>query len=386
MTIPTYTLYGMPASLYTGKPRAYMRKQGIDFVEHPMGSTHFRETIVPQLDRFIVPVLQTPEGELIQDGASIIDYFESKGTANYSAYPSDPRQRVIALIFELFGGEGLLRPAMHYRWNFPAENELFLRTEFGNFLAPGRPRHEKDAAFNFAAGRMKQAMELFGVNQSTIPTVEKSYAEFLSLFDAHLEQTPYLLGGRPSIGDYGSLAALFAHLARDPKPADLMRRTAPGVARWVERMNAPTLDIAEYVDMQPKWADHDSIAPSLVALLKYVAEEYLEEITAQVEFVNAHLVQQPQLAEGDIVGGKANKRSLGRVEFSWRGHLLSVGVFPYRLWLLQRAQDAYNTADDTAQKSIRALLESVGLAPLLDLKAKRRVERRNNREVWGRAV
>lgn len=381
-----YVLYGMPASLYTGKPRAYLRKQGIDFIEHPMGSTHFRETIVPQLDRFIVPVLQAPDGALIQDGAAIIDYFENMGLAGLSACPATPRQRVVAFIFELFGGEGLLRPAMHYRWNFPAENEHFLRTEFGNFLAPGRPRSEKDAVFDFAAGRMKQAMELFGVNAETIPAVESSYAEFLALFDAHLDTAPYLLGGQPSIGDYGLIAAMFAHLGRDPKPADLMRRTAPRVARWVERMNAPGHDMAEYLDTAPLWFAADEIPLTLAALLRYVAEEYLNEISAQVDFINRYLAGQPAIAEGDIVGGKANKRSLGRTDVSWRGMSISVGVFPYRIWLLQRVQDAYEAADVHERRAVRTLLSEVGLEPLLDLRTLRRVERRNNREVWDAAV
>ena len=35
----TYTLYGAPVSLYTGKVRSYLRKQGIDFVERmPLNS------------------------------------------------------------------------------------------------------------------------------------------------------------------------------------------------------------------------------------------------------------------------------------------------------------------------------------------------------------
>ena len=32
---------------------------------------------------------------------------------------------------------------------------------------------------------------------------------------------PYLLGGRPSIADFGFMAPLFAHLGRDPVPAAL---------------------------------------------------------------------------------------------------------------------------------------------------------------------
>ena len=35
------------------------------------------------------------------------------------------------------------------------------------------------------------------------------------------------------------------------------------------------------------------------------------------------------------------------------------------------------------QARVRQVLESVGLEPLLDLKTIRRVERRNNLEVWG---
>lgn len=381
-----YTLFGMPASLYTGKPRAYMRKQGVDFVEHPMGSALFREEIVPKIGRFIVPVLQTPDGALVQDGTDIIDYFEHKGAARWSAYPTTAKQSVVALIFELFGGEGLLRPAMHYRWNFPAENLHFLRTEFGNFLAPERWRADKDAVFEFASGRMKQAMELFGVNAATIPAIEASYGEFLSLFDAHLETTPYLLGGRPSIGDYGLLAPLFAHLGRDPKPADLMRRTAPRVARWVERMNAPGLDTAEYMEAPPNWFGGDEIPPTLVALLRYVGTEYASEIAAQVGFVNHHLAAHEEIREGDVVGGKPNARSLGRTDVAWRGTAISVGVFPYRIWLLQRVQDAFAKSDAAARAEVRALLKLNGLEPLLDTRATRRIERRDNREVWGAAA
>lgn len=381
-----YILYGMPSSLFTGKPRAYLRKQGIDFVEHPMGSTYFRETIVPKIGRFIVPVLQTPEGVLVQDGSDIIDYFESRGLARWSAYPTTAKQSVVALIFELFGGEGLLRPAMHYRWNFPEENEHFLRTEFGNFLAPGRLRAEKDAAFDFAARRMKQAMELLGVSAAAIPAIEAAHVEFLKMFDAHLDTAPYLLGGRPSIGDYGLLAALFAHLGRDPKPADLMRRTAPKVARWVERMNAPELDSAEFPDVAPAWFADDAIPPTLTALLRFVGGEYMNEIGCQVDFVNRYLGEHPEIREGDIVGGRPNSRSLGRCDVAWRGVTLSVGVFPYRMWLLQRVQAAFAKCDRAAQDAVRALLKEAGLERMLDLRAARRVERRDNREVWGAAA
>jgi len=42
-------------------------------------------------------------------------------------YPEDPVIKAISLLFELFGNEGLLRPAMHYRWNFDDDNLDFLK-------------------------------------------------------------------------------------------------------------------------------------------------------------------------------------------------------------------------------------------------------------------
>ncbi|MEM8706913.1 MAG: glutathione S-transferase N-terminal domain-containing protein, partial [Actinomycetota bacterium] len=72
----TYTLYGAPVSLYTGKARSYLRRQGIDFVEVSPGSDRYLTEIVPQIGRWIIPVLETPDGEIVQDGADIIDHFE----------------------------------------------------------------------------------------------------------------------------------------------------------------------------------------------------------------------------------------------------------------------------------------------------------------------
>jgi|GEM_PF-3727599 len=87
-----FTLYGMPHSLYTGKARSYLIKQHVNFIE------------------------MTP-GHLIA-----------------------------SLIFELFGGEGMVRPAMHYRWNFGTQRlgkgivvSAYLRRAVGACLRIGSP-------------------------------------------------------------------------------------------------------------------------------------------------------------------------------------------------------------------------------------------------------
>ena len=100
-TTGPYTLYAMRASLYSGKARSYLIKQGIDYVEVVPGTRRFLEEIVPKIGRWIIPTLETPDGEIIQDSTEIIDWFEKRDLARRSAYPTTPRQLAVAHVFEL---------------------------------------------------------------------------------------------------------------------------------------------------------------------------------------------------------------------------------------------------------------------------------------------
>jgi glutathione S-transferase len=374
----TYRLYGTPGSLYTAKARSWLIKNGVPFENRAAGEPRFREEIVPKIGRWIIPVLEASDGELIQDGSAIIERLEADGLARWPTFPQTPRHRLIGQIFELFGGEGMLRPAMHYRWNFDAVNQPFVGLDFAAGLAaPGADPSEGAAVFQFAAQRMRKAMNSFGVSEASIPRVEAAYEAFLALFDAHLADSPYLLGGRPTIGDYGLIAPLYAHLGRDPFPADLMKRKAHRVWRWVERMNAADLDSGEYGYPAPDLFPEDGVPDTLKALLRFVAEDYLPEVRAYVGFANAWLAERPELEPGTSGLARSSERVIGRVAFDWRGETIEVGVMPYRLWLLQKAQDAIGDSPE-----LNALLSETGLADLATLKTSRRVERVNQLEVW----
>jgi len=378
-----YKLYGTPGSLYTGKARAYLIKQGVAFENRAAGEAHFRDAIVPKIGRWIIPVLEAPDGALLQDGSDIIAHFEAAGPTRFPAYPPTPLHRLIGQIFELFGGEGLLRPAMHFRWNFDAANRAFLAMDFPAALAPTGASAEMQAGvFEMASGRMRKAMASFGVSPDTIPAVEASYAEFLALFDAHLAASPYLLGGRPTIGDYGLIAPLYAHLARDPYPAEIMKRTAFRVWRWTERMNATDQDAGEYGAPPPELFEGDGVPDTLRALLRFVAEDYLPEVEAFVGFTNTWLAANPDIEPGTNGLARPQDRVIGQVEFPWRGHAVKVAVMPYRLYLLQKVQDVIDMAAPADQARMQGLLAETGLSALATLRASRRVERRNHLEVW----
>ena len=122
-----FTLYGASISLYTGKVRAYLRYKNIAFVERPV-----TPDIIKRIGFFMIPVLETPEGELVQDTTEIIDYLEQRFPGP-SIYPQHPVQRLMSLLLEVYGDEWLVIPAMHYRWNY---NRDYILVEFGKIVMP----------------------------------------------------------------------------------------------------------------------------------------------------------------------------------------------------------------------------------------------------------
>jgi glutathione S-transferase len=383
MTVKPYTLYGMMASLYTAKVRAWFRYHGVAYVEHCAGDDAFTETVVPQTKRWIIPVVKTPDGTVLQDGTAILDWLDKTESHKGSIHTDQPVLQAVAHLFELFGGEGLLRPAMHYRWNFDADNLDFLKRSFRDVVPDAPDQEAYEALFLHASGRMRKVTKQFGVNEDNIEQVEASYDEFLALAEAHFSSHPFLLGGRPTIGDYGLFGPLFPHLGRDPKPLALMQQKAPALFQWIERMNAP----AGYNNHLMKSSEgklfaDNALPETLRALMRYVADEYLGEITAHVEFANNWLADNPDIEPGTNGLKDPASRNLGFANFNWRGGTLSTGVNYYRFWLLQRLTDHVTALTDGQQESVRALFVETGLDPMLDLRTTRRVIRGGLLEVW----
>ena len=63
----SYKHYSTEVSLYSGKTRAYLRHKGIAFEDVTSSIAVYREIIIPRIGRPIIPVVETPEGRLLQD-------------------------------------------------------------------------------------------------------------------------------------------------------------------------------------------------------------------------------------------------------------------------------------------------------------------------------
>jgi glutathione S-transferase len=384
---PVHVLWGMPASLYTGKARAALRKRRVPFDERTPGHPDFRARIVPAVGRWIIPVLECPDGTLVQDSAMIVEHLDRVAAEGPPSLPPDPALAAIARLLELFGGEGLLRAAMHYRRNFDADNVDFLRADFGASLAPpGADDATRAAAFDMSSARMRKAALGIGVQPHAIPAIEAAFDDLLARLEAHLATVPYLLGPAPTVADYGLYGALGPHLGRDPHPSMRIKRRAPRVWRWIERMGAPDDDVGEYVGRMPGWIDACAPGDTLDALLRFVADEMAAELLAHVAYADAWLAQRPDLPAGTNGLERPGDRAIGRAGFDWRGLRLETQVLPYRILLLQRFQDAAAACDAASLAGLRATLARTGLEALLDARCRRRIERRGPLEVWGPAA
>jgi len=367
------TLYGTPLSLYTGRARSYLIKAGVAYRETTPITRHYLENVVPGAGgRQGMPTIELSGGEVIRDGVAIVDHFEKEG--GYPFSPGTPRQRILSRLFDVIGAEGLLRPAMHYRWNFPEQNLEFLRFHF--LSVTPRSAHREQSA-EAGADRMRAACVAFGAVPETFEVVETLYLELLQKLDAHFSNQPYLLGGKPCIGDFGLIAPLYGHLGRDPKPLSLMQAHAARVFRWVERMNRPELDVGEFEVQDGQYLADDEIPDSLIDVLKHLAIDFVPETRAACLCINEWVDQQDELAPGTQV-----IRGVGPGTFELRGVTVNALAQPFRFYLLKRVQDELDSLSEQDKNDVAELLSACDMAEILEFRLSRDIGREKNLEVW----
>ena len=370
-----HILYAMPHSLYSGRARSYLIKNGIPFEERSTGHESFKAEVLPKSKLPTIPTLVTTEGEVIRDGAAIIEHFEA--ARGRPCQPPGARQQVISALFDVIGTDGLLRPAMHYRWNFPDDNLAFVRYHFLHSQRDVPEREEKTEAM---MNRMRHAAMIFGVTEQSQPVVEALYLKYLDALNTHFEHYPYLLGWRPCLGDFGLLAPMYAHLGRDPYPARLMQQRAPAVYRWVERMNREDQDVPEYFNAGSDFLANDEIPETLIPVLKVLAEDFVPETLAAAELINSWLAEhQPE--SGAVAVGRLAE-ALGTADFTVRGETITALAQPHRFYLLQRVQDIFAALAQEEQVGVADIMSDAGMSAVLSTVLARGIVRSDNLEVW----
>jgi glutathione S-transferase len=379
------TLWGTPHSLYTGKVRSYLIKKGLPYREQFPHHPRFNRALLPAVRLFVVPVLELAAGEFHQDSCAIIELLEAR-FPQQSMLPEHPVQRVVARLLDAFGSEGMLPAAMHYRWSYRAEQEDFLRAEFGRVVHCGSDRPER-----LAAG--KQLMDYFsgwlpalGVGPESIPAIEAAHTDLLDALDVHFLHHPYLLGGRPCVADFGFMAPLFAHLGRDPVPLALMQRRAPNVYRWIERMQRAQIEDGEFPEHRADWLPGGAVPATLDAVLGLLFADWGPQLLADAALVNNWMAQHASLPEGALVsadGQRSVHPTLGAVSYAWRGVTANRASAPHGLWHFGLAAAEARALHGAHREQFDALVRRLGGEQTMGIQLVRPLRRHDHVLVLG---
>jgi hypothetical protein len=269
---------------------------------------------------------------------------------------------------------------MSYRWSYRSEQERFLCAEFGRCMHVGPDREAR-----YEAG--KQMMDYFnaflpqlGVTAETIAAVEAAYGELLDALDIHFQHYPYILGGRPSIADCGLMAPLYAHLARDPVPATLMKNRAPNVYRWTERMNLASIADGEFADCPETYAADDTIPVTLEPVLRLVFQDWGAELLANAAYFNAWVADNPSLPAGHLVSADGERKihpTLGFIDYPWRGCTVHRASAPHGLWHFDKAAAYARALSGKPRARLDALVQRCGGEQVMAIEPARPMKREN---------
>lgn len=354
-----YLLFGSQASLFTGKARGYLRWKKLDFVEHAVTPKIMKEVILPHVGWPVIPVLQAPNGTIVQDTVDIIAHVEA-ATPGPSVMPKGPIQQLVSLLLQLYADEWLTIPAMHYRWNY---NEEWIYSEFGRSSAPDASPEEQYRLGKERGQRFRDFVPLMGINEETIPGIERSYEAFLADFSKHLEHHPYIFGDRPSLADFALLGPLYAHLYRDPASGEIMKRLAPLVAQWTERT------IAGGTAEDGMLVEQDAIPETLIPILARHMEEHLPVLSE----MNKMLAKWATDAGPD----EEVPRRFEMTPFTTGGRTGTCMSKSFSLLRLQAVLDCLAELPPENRADASDLLARIGGSALLEFKLSHRLERRD---------
>lgn len=325
-----------------------------------------------------IPILETPEGFVIQDTTAIFEYLERR-FPDPPALPPGPRQRLAAYLVDLFASENL-KIAWHFRWDYPEPNRHFVVREFGRSFKPRGTDELLDHYGNVVARQMDGHRARIGITPEMFPAMEQIYFDLLDVLETHFTDHPYLFGGLPSLGDFGLMGPLFAHLGRDPWPLHLMQQRAPRVFRWVEHMNTPEIQSPEFWDAPMAYLPDDEVPDTVVRMLKTFCEDYTPIYAATAALYGEWSRSHPDFPAGQpLSDADQDQPSLGDITVPLRGHQMTMGAPGHSLWLLQRTLDWFETLSSEDRVTCQGLVRDCGAETLMATHLARPLTRVGNR-------
>ena len=333
-----YTVYAADTSYFAGKLEGYLRYKGIP---HQRTTIDFKsmEEIYQHTGFKKIPAVKTASGQWLFDSSQMLGWFE-KQYPQPPIMPADPALVFVALLLEDYADEWLWRPAIWWRWQ-KRTSCLAVGWRVGEFMGAGGNRLIRQLLSWYFHWRQRREF-LFGdgVGRANWQQVEALYLHELDDLQIILSEQPYLLGGHPSLADFGYFGPMFRHFSNDPDSGEIMRRRAPAVYEWTARL---WNESADRLGAEQHW--RWPAGTHWGNLLGRIAGDYLPYLHANAE------AWQAGVKRFDFAG-----KSIG-----FSGTLTT----QYRVWCRERLRQFYFDLEREARTAVDKLfLPNGGLASL----------------------
>lgn len=344
-SLPTPLLMmGAPGSPYTRKMRAVLRYRRIPFrfiQQNSREAAKLPVAKVPLLPTFYLPDSHLPEasGETVPvtDSTPLIRRFEDAFDGR-SVIPSDPALRFLDELLEDFADEWLTKCMFHYRWYHAADVDKARRVL--PLWGMSATSDEKVAPVQRMIGERQTArLHVVGSNDVTAPVIEDSYRRFLVAFDAHLQRSRFLFGGRPAASDFATMGQLTCLALFDPTPAALTLALSPRVYAWTEASE----DLSGLEPEGADWTKPADLPDTFRALLELVGRTHAPFLLANAAALEA---------------------GAERVETEIAGRPWVQKPFPYQRKCLAWLRESHAALDPASRATVDGLLAGTGCEAL----------------------
>lgn len=338
-----YRIWQSYASPYSYKVMAYMNYKEIPYKRMEAEANAMMGDIPRLVGQAILPVILTPDEQVLQDSTPILQYFEQLFPEK-ATVPEDARLAFIMWLLEEFADEYMPRIHMHTRWGNEQNNKT-LGHRIARGLSFGSPSVTPQQIAGAISARQAGFSKHLGLGDESIkPNMDQQILDLLAILEEHFTHFQYLLGFRPSMADFALFGPLKIHLFNDPQSNEIMEVNAPRTCRWLDNITdlGDTRGCAGQTEFGD-WINLDEGMPlSLEKLLSFVGKTYIP------------------FAKACAIAGKDRNKTFTATIY---GTEATFSVHQYRVWSFEQLQLKYLNLQGQSKHLVDEILNATEILP-----------------------